>query len=104
MNNIPPKLKAEIKADPFYVECCLKDENCAYKAGRRKIEWHHVIIFAGRQLQAKWAIVPACSGYHHEFADRHDIKESFLRIVVNRATDAELDAVSKVINYRKWRN
>lgn len=103
MNQIPPKIKDEIKPDPFYKRCCLEDADCAFEPGHKKIEWHHSIIFGGRQLQKKWAILPACSGFHHKHADRRDIKERFLVVAVNRATDVELRAVSKVINYFKWR-
>lgn len=102
MNNLPKNLKDDFKTDPFYKSCCLENANCAYETGHRRIEWHHSVIFAGKQLQEKWAILPACSGFHHKFADRHDIKDAFLRIAVRRATEVELARVSKVIDYRKW--
>lgn len=102
MNNIPLKLKNEIKNDPFYKTCCLKEKDCRFENGHRPIEWHHVVIFAGRQLQEKWAILPACSGYHHKFANRRDIRDRFLRIAVARANKEELGRVSKVINYSKY--
>lgn len=99
MNNIPEKLKLEIKYDPFYEKCCLEDENCSHEPGHRAIEWHHVIIFAGRQVQLKAFIVPACSGYHHKYADRKDIKERFVRIAVTRATVEELKPFCKAVDY-----
>lgn len=95
MTPIPKQLRAEIAADPFMKMCCLADDGMC--AGR--VEWHHAIIFAGRQLQEAFAIVPACKEFHHRFADRKDIRERFLRVVTGRATYEELTAISKVIDY-----
>lgn len=101
MNNIPPALKKYILTDPYYKKCCLEDEECQYESGHRQIEWHHAIIYAGKQLQKKWAIVPVCSGFHHKYADRSDIKERIVRVCVMRATKEELKEVSKAIDYVK---
>lgn len=64
MNRIPPKLKAELAADPEYKLCVLGDTfpdgmNCS---GR--ITWEHAILYAGKQVQERWAIIPLCV-YHH---------------------------------------
>ncbi len=85
--------------DEFYQRCCLEDKNCSYEKGHRKIEFHHHIIFGGKQLQEVWAILPVCSGYHHKFARRKDLQEKLTRICVSRATSEELKKVSKVIRY-----
>lgn len=98
MNNIPPKLRSEMAEDPFMKRCALEDENCA---GR--IQWHHVLIVAGKQLQKKFAIVGACEDYHHKYADRKDIKERFLHVALNRATFAEILSISKVIDYSRMK-
>lgn len=98
MNNIPPKLRKEMSADSFYKECCLKNYQCA-----GKVEWHHVLIFAGKQLQKKFAIVPACKDFHHKFANRKDIRDQFLKVVLNRATNIELKEISKATDYLRLR-
>lgn len=97
MNNIPRKLRDDMANDDYYRLCCLAaDGMCIVE---RKIEWHHVLIVAGRQLQKKFAIVPACDGYHHRFAARKDICDRFLRVALNRANASELEAISKAIDY-----
>ena len=102
MSKIPAKLLKEILADPYYKQCARKcDGGCA---GR--ITFEHAIIFAGRQLQELWAIVPICARHHEvdEYQDNGDLdKARNVHIALNRATDAELDRISKVINYRRER-
>ena len=99
MNRIPKRLNDELNEDPFYKTCCLASDGMC--SGR--VERHHALIFAGRQLQKKFAILPACQGYHHRFANRKDIKERFDWILLNRATDEELTEISKAINYKEER-
>lgn len=96
MNAIPKKLREEMGLDPFYARCCLRgDGQCS-----GKVEWHHALIVAGKQLQAKFCILPACKEYHHRFADRKDIKERFAWVYLNRATPSEIASISKAINYK----
>jgi len=69
-----------------------------------RIEWHHVFIYAGRQLNEKWAIVPACHDHH---AKAEPLREHFEHIALNRATTQELLQISKAIDYvakRKYLN
>ena len=82
MRPIPPRVRAEMAEDPFYKACCLGPENCA---GR--IEWHHVFIYAGRQVNEKWAIVPACHR-HHEAAAVYN--RDFQKVALSRATPEDL--------------
>jgi hypothetical protein len=102
MRPISPKLKEEMERDPYYKKCArIQDGGCG---GR--ITWEHALIFAGRQINAKWAIIPLCE-YHHAvgaYQDRGNLlKEKNVWIALNRATDEELIAVSKAINYRNMR-
>lgn len=103
MRPIPPKLKANILADEYYSRCAREmDGGCG---GR--ITWEHAIIFQGRQLNEKWAIIPLCA-YHHavdQFQDGQGlIKEKNVWIALNRATEAELKAVSKATDYARLRD
>lgn len=103
MRKIPNKLREEMAQDPYYSECArLGDGVCG---GR--ITWEHAIIHAGRQLNEKWAIIPLCERHHSigSYMDRGDLnKQENLRIALNRATDAELEAISKAINYKELRD
>lgn len=93
----------EISSDPYYETCARKfDGGC-----KGRITWEHAIIYAGRQLNEKWAIIPLCS-YHHavdEYQDGGDLnKEKNEWIALNRATDEELEEVSDAIDYKAKRD
>lgn len=91
--------------DPFYYKCCLQDNTCSpllHNAGRQ-IEWHHIWIYAGKQINEKWAIVPACPS-HHDRAHQHEIKNRFEAISLQRAAQEDLNKYPKknwkqIINY-----
>jgi hypothetical protein len=88
MRPIPKKLRNEMNADPYYKVCCMNNRDC-----EGRLEWHHTIIHSGRQLNEKWAIVPACK--HH-----HDNDEEQLQLLaLNRATIEELSVISKAIRW-----
>jgi hypothetical protein len=59
MNNMPKKLRAELSNDPEYGVCMRLGNDCA---GR--ITWEHALTYAGKQIQARFAILPLCE-YHH---------------------------------------
>jgi len=99
MNHIPKALNDELNDDPFYTRCVLgRLGGCG---GR--IERHHALIFAGRQLQKKFCILPTCHE-HHMLANRKDIKERFDWVLLNRATDDELKEISKAKDYIRERS
>lgn len=88
MNNIPPKLRAEIAADPFYQRCCITG---AF-AKNTKVEWHHNLIHAGKQVQEKWAILPLREDIHEDIAY---YKKECDWIMLNRADEATLKKYSR---------
>lgn len=99
MNHIPKKLNDELNEDPFYRKCCL-----SFLGGcGGRVERHHALIVAGRQYQAKFCILPACTD-HHRIANRKDMKERFDWVLLNRATDVELSLISKAVNYKRERD
>lgn len=90
-------------ADPYYKTCARKDTFEDHECQGR-ITWEHVIIHAGKQLQAKWAIIPICEWAHSVGAhqDGGDLdKEKNQYIAINRATDEELEAVSGAMDYQR---
>lgn len=94
MRKIPQELKDEMSVDPYYQECCLLVlGNCG---GR--IEWHDNLIYAGRQQNHKWCILPLCHD-HHMKADNKEIKPLLDDIMVSRATPEELAEYPK----RQWK-
>ena len=61
-------------------QCELKDENCS---GR--IELHHNLIYAYRQVDRAFCIIKLCKK-HHSMADRKDIKEKLDYIMIKKMT------------------
>lgn len=102
MNNIPAKLKKEMLADPEYKVCSLLGH---HECGGR-ITLEHAIIFAGRQVQERWAIIPVCAAGqdvdHYQDSHRMD-KEMNRWVALNRATDDELRAISRATDYIRER-
>lgn len=95
MRKIPEKLRMEMANDPFYKACAV--------TGRtdQKIDWHHNLIYAGRQVNEKWCIIPLSKDVH----DKIEIwKDHVDRIMLNRATDQELERYSKVIDLKAKRD
>lgn len=92
MTHIPPKLLKEIKKNPFYRRCCLEGGDCS---GR--IEFHHNLIFKGKQVNEMFAILPLCQG-HHEDANYSEIREQLDWIMLHRMSIDEIVMYSKAVN------
>lgn len=93
MRKIPPSLLKEILADPYYKKCAV-----AFRGGcKGRITIEHAIIYAGRQVNEKWGLVPICA-YHHEVDQYQDgggmNKELNMMVALNRATDEDLDKMA----------
>ena len=82
MRKIPEGMKEQILADEYYQKCARKNNECA---GR--ITWEHSFIYAGKQINEVWAIIPLCV-YHHLGAGLE--KEINQLIALKRATDIDL--------------
>ena len=92
---IPPKMKEEMANDPFYKKCCITGRS------DEKIEWHHNLMFAGKRVSEKFAILPVLQSIHRQEAK---YKDELNRIMLNRATDEELERYSKAVDYKKLRD
>lgn len=105
MNNIPLKLRSRLAVNPFY-RCCARASIADHMCDGR-ITWEHAYIFAGRQVQKEWAIVPLCAKAHSvdDWQDCGDLNKEVNRwIALNRATDEDLAEVSKAVDYRRERD
>lgn len=104
MNNVPPRLRKQLAADPEYARCALAghpDHECG---GR--VTWEHAIIVAGKQVQERWAIVPVCAAGQEvdDYQDAHTMDKDMNKwVALNRATDDELEAISRAIPYIRER-
>lgn len=91
MRPISARVRAEIDNDPLYLVCArqyyLRDHVC-----QGRITREHAVIYGGRQVDERWAIVPICA-YAHGVDNFQDCgilnKEINLWIALNRMTPAD---------------
>jgi hypothetical protein len=86
-----------MESDPFYRRCCITGA----LARNTKVEWHHNLIFAGRQVNEKWCILPLAKEIHDNI---QKYKERCDWIMLNRATEEDLRRYSKAENLVVKRN
>lgn len=63
MRPIPLKIRNEMARDPFMLRCIYKGTDGGIDC-QGKVEWEHSFLYAGKQINEAWAIVPVCT-YHH---------------------------------------
>jgi len=88
MRPIPQDLKIEMESDPFYSRCCITGQHKTSV----KIDWHHNLIYAGKQVNEKWCILPLAEDVHEKIVR---YKEKCDWIMLNRGTDDQLRKYSK---------
>lgn len=93
MRKIPTKLRQEMAEDSYYKKCCIT-------GSITNIQWHHNLIYAGRQVNEKWCILPL-SKEMHDMVHLPYNKSRCDWIMLNRATDEELKKYSKVVDLLK---
>lgn len=86
---IPIKMRDELQEDNFMKTCCLQSEMC-----KGKIEWHHNLIYAGKRINEKGAILPVCQEHHRQEAT---FKRKLDIIMYTRMTDEERNKYPKKI-------
>ena len=91
MRRIPTKLRAEMEADPYYHRCCVTGVRRGYGV---KIDFHHNLIYAGRQVNEKWCILPLLRSVHDQ-ANSKTMRDKLDWIMLNRTDEATLRAYSK---------
>lgn len=83
MRQIPAKMRDAMACDPYYKKCCRQaDGRCD---GR--ITWEHALLYAGKQVNEEFAIIPLC--VRHHLAEGLDKKRN-IQIALSRATEAQL--------------
>lgn len=97
MNNIPKKLREDMATDPFYAICCVTG---ARATRQDPIEWHHNLIFAGSQVQEKFAILPLKHSLHERINGDKQLKAHLDWIMLSRASEEQLERFSKVVDQR----
>ena len=97
MRKMPLSLRKELQRDPFYQKCCIT----GYSNKFVKIDFHHNFIFAGRQVNEKWCILPLGSLVHIHIVQ---FKEQCDWIMLNRADEETLKKYSKAVNLIRERD
>jgi len=78
-----------LSEDPFYKKCCITGHK------NERIEFHHNLIFAGKQVNRKFCILPLLQSVHRNIVK---YREKCDWIMWNRATREEREEFSKAIN------
>lgn len=79
--------------EPFYHRCArydaLHDHECQRDPLRpsKPVDWEHALIYAGKKVQKRFAIIPICWWAHRGPGLNKEIN---VWIALNRATEAEL--------------
>jgi len=81
MRLIPKKLRLELEKDKF-MKICVYTKECI------NISWEHCWIYAGKQINEKWAIVPLRRDLNVNMTKK--IKEYCQWVSINRATKEDL--------------
>lgn len=92
MRKLSKPTKEILESDPRMKVCALKyyiPHTCS-----QKIDWHHNLIYAGRQSNLPNTILGICSDIHRE-ADKKEVREILDWIMLNQMTDADFEQVSR---------
>jgi len=99
---MPTRLRGELGKDPLYTKgyCIYHD---AVHGPATKIEWHHNFIFAGKQVQERWCILPIDETIHAK-ANQKQVRERLDWIMLNRADNDTLVGYSRAANLIRKRD
>lgn len=97
MRGIPKELREKMAENPFMRTCCIPG------CGRGWPSWHHCWIYAGKQINEEWAIMPVCT-MHHQYGKSavhkcRMTKELVEYMSLKRATPEDLKKYPK----RDWK-
>lgn len=95
MSKIPKDILDAILADPFYKSCCIP--NFEFSCSGR-IEFHHNLIYGGKQVNEKDFILPLCHA-HHALEKNKSIKDRLNWVMLKRGSTRLIEAYSKSTNW-----
>lgn len=88
MRPIPVTMRAELSMLPRMKRCELAHFGLGECDG--KIEWDHVWIYAGKQVNELWAILGLCHKHHYAKPGNQLLNEGAMRISLRLATQEDL--------------
>jgi len=83
-------MRAELDAESRMHVCALSGKWRLYGNCDGRIEWDHVFIYAGKQINEKWAIVGVCKGHHRNKEGNRTIKDAIQRASLDLASTDDL--------------
>lgn len=89
MRPIPTELKSRLALDTRMKSCALRGR--WFGMCRGKVQWHHVWIYAGRQINEFWGILGACEHHHYLVDADPKVKQEFQRVSLELATEGDLE-------------
>lgn len=93
MRPISQKTRRILENDPRMKRCALAGvipHLCS-----AKLEWHHALIYAGRQSDIPSTIISLCSNIH-EKANRKDVKAAIDKIMFAQMSEEDFKKVPKL--------
>lgn len=94
MRAISQKTKRILSDSPRMRFCAL--QGIISHACSMKIEWHHNLIYAGRQSDIPNTILGICSEIH-EKANRKDVRDALNKIMYAQMTEEDFKKLPKLI-------
>jgi len=97
MRPIPPKIRDQIARDPFMRTCIYERIDAPNHRCMGRITWEHAWIYAGKQINEPWAIVPCCEAHNSGEA----MVKDYNRYVA--LTRANLNDLTKRMPRKNWK-
>lgn len=95
MSKIPKIILDAILSDPFYKSCCIPYFQIPCNG---RVEFHHNLIYGGRQVQEKDFILPLCHAHHAQEKNKN-IKDRLNWVMLKRGSARLIEAYSKSTNW-----
>lgn len=88
MRPIPIKMREELAGKKRMTFCVVKGMGFGFC--EPKIDWDHVWIYAGRQINETWAIVGVCTRHHYKKNGNRLLNDSIMRASLRLASPEDL--------------
>lgn len=92
---IPKNVLEKLKRDEFMQQCCC--------TGKENPQWHHNLEYGRKAINEAWCILPLSPEVHAQVRNI-GLRRLLDWCMLNRATDAQLEKYSRVMNYKQRKN
>ena len=81
-------MRKELESLPRMKTCALLGKKYGQCSGR--IQWHHVFLYAGTQINELWAILGVCENHHEQVKTNKKVRNALELISLGLATEQDL--------------